>query len=223
MKLTPIICKALFAVLLVSGCDTRIAPSTTQQLSIRSGDFGIVDEAVIISIDFIRFDRPRTRYANSISELALAWLNRADPDVSRYSESFVESATTQLTDEIEAEIRSRNCIYVVRPSSKNITSAIVEDVQRRTGTIEDELLDLATEDELEYLRSLDDDAFEIEFDRLIEKYTPEYNETTDEIIEFAVASQCILDMQVGDSVTIVKFDDLISISPPLSEDSYVDR
>ena len=76
---------------------------------------------------------------------------------------------------------------------------------------------------MEYLRSLDDDAFEIEFDRLIEKYTPEYNETTDEIIEFAVASQCILDMQVGDSVTIVKFDDLISISPPLSENSYVDR
>ena len=81
MKLTPIICKALFAVLLVSGCDTRIAPSTTQQLSIRSGDFGIVDEAVIISIDFIRFDRPRTRYAESISELALDWLNRAARDV----------------------------------------------------------------------------------------------------------------------------------------------
>jgi len=143
--------------------------------------------------------------------------------VSRYSESFVASATTQLTDEIEAEIRSRNCIYVVRPSSKNTTSAIVEDVQRRTGTIEDELLDLATEDELEYLRSLDDDAFEIECDRLIEKYTPKYNETTDEIIEFAVASQCILDMQVDDSVTIMKFDDLISISSPLSEDSYVER
>ena len=125
-----------------------------------------------------------------------------------------------MLDEIEEEIRSRNCIYVVKPSSKSITSTIETDVSQRGSNIQDKIHDLAKQAELDYLFELEGSAFNKEFDRLIKKYTPEHNKANGEISEFAVASQCLSGVQVGDAVTIVKFRDIVTISPPLGAGSY---
>lgn len=204
----------------LAACDTPVAPSTTQKLGIASGQFGIVDRAEVISIDFIRFDENATRYSNAASALALELLNNRDSSVSDFVEEFAGEVSRQLADEVEQEIRARNCIYVVRPTSRRITSIVVDDAGDRTITIEDELFDLATEDELKYLDSLSDNDFEIEFERLVVKYSSQPTNISEDIEEFAVASQCLLNVRRGDVVTLVKFEDLIAISPALNSDSY---
>jgi len=191
---------------------SRGAPVSTQKLDIESGQFGIPDRAEVLAIDFIRFDDTNPRFDESVSLLAQEWLNRNRTSASRFIEDFTGEISFQLANALESEVRSRKCIYVVEPTSSAFMQIVNKDISTGQLTPADQILDFATEEELEFLDSLDDDEFDDEFARLVKKYE-DSGEIVQELDKVAVASQCLLNLHVGDMVSIYKFDDVIALSP----------
>jgi len=215
---------AVCSVAALTGCTQPKVPALTQALPIVSGDAGLIESAEVVSIDFIRFDATFARYDDALSQLAREWLNSRSSNITQFLDAFVGEAARQLAGEVEETIRSRNCIYAVRPAGSVITNLVSADLEYSAVSVEEEILDLATDAELDYLDSLPDPQFDAEYDRLIAKYTPmDTPEITNTSGLVAVASQCQMTLKVGDPVTLVKFKDYVSISPVLSETSFANR
>jgi hypothetical protein len=207
--------------LVVQGCGSDVVPSRAQQLRIESGDYGLVDKAEIVSIDLVKFGETFARYDNLASLAARAFLNSPARDIDEFIKDFYEASSRVLVDAVETEIRSRRCLYVVKPNGSIIPEIITNEVEYSSVSIEDDLSRLASEEELLFLYDLDGKEYSVEYDRLIDKYSRDDATISGSIETFAVASQCLINLHVGDIVTLVKFENLIAISPANSDSSFV--
>lgn len=202
----------------IQACAQRTA--TTQELDIVSGDFAIPSKGRIISVDLVRFGNYLPRYNEAARTAAVLWLRgegSEDNDLGDLLEDLLGETARQIVGEVEQNIRRSNCIYTIEVDSEIFKEQLINSFEAGgVGADKDFLIELILRDmdsrALQQLNSLSDDAYDIEIDRLFEQ---EYGggNVTGTIEQIAVASQCLIGLNIGDQANLFFFGDRIAISP----------
>lgn len=219
----------LCAFLVMSSC-ARTERREIQRLELKSGQFGIPSSATVVSIDFIDFESergPNPRYSRSVSYLAQEWLERRGEPIDSFLYEFVGEFSENVAAEIEEFIRAAGCIYVVKPEDQAFMREVTKEISTQTKSVEEIVLEQATDDQMEELWDLNDREFDLAVRELaidmglIGSTNESTQASSTDIIEIAVASQCLIGVHVGDNVSVFAIDDYIAISKPRSEVAYV--